>query len=97
MSSRKLCDDCTRINCVKGCTCECHFIIGKKNDNHSKKLHFDWRKMYVLINIFCRNCNKDSRIHVKQDETKQMIEENHSCPNCNVKGKLSTVRQWLNQ
>lgn len=49
--------------------------------------------MYVIINVFCKNCCKEGRIHVKQDETKQMIEENHFCPHCNVKGKLSTVRQ----
>lgn len=49
--------------------------------------------MYVIINVFCKNCSKEGRIHVKQDETKQMIEENHFCPHCNVKGKLSTVRQ----
>ncbi len=49
--------------------------------------------MYVIINVFCKNCNKEGRIHVIQDETKQMIEERHSCPHCNVKGKLSTVRQ----
>ena len=49
--------------------------------------------MYVIINVFCKNCNKEGRIYVKQDETKLMIEENHFCPHCNVKGKLSTVRQ----
>ena len=30
MSSRKLCDDCTRIECVKGCTCDCHSIKSTK-------------------------------------------------------------------
>lgn len=49
--------------------------------------------MYVLINVFCKNCKKEGTIHVKQDETKRMIEENYSCPHCKVKGKLSTVRQ----
>ena len=68
-------------------------LWAKKMRITQKNWIYDLRKMYVLINIFCRNCNKDSRIHVKQEETKQMIEENHSCPNCNVKGKLSTVRQ----
>ncbi len=66
----------------------------QKNDDRSKNLKM-WIEeiMYVIINVFCKNCNKEGRIHVKQDETKLMIEENHFCPYCNVKGKLSTVRQ----
>ena len=66
----------------------------QKNDEHSKNLKIQIEEiMYIIINVFCKNCNKEGRIHVKQDETKQMIEENHFCPHCNVKGKLSTVRQ----
>jgi len=66
----------------------------QKNDEYSKNLKM-WIEeiMYIIINVFCKNCSKEGRIHVKQDETKLMIEENHFCPHCNVKGKLSTVRQ----
>jgi len=66
----------------------------QKNDDHSKSLKM-WIEeiMYVIINVFCKNCNKEGKIYVKQDETKLKIEENHFCPHCNVKGKLSTVRQ----
>ena len=66
----------------------------QKNDEYSKNLKM-WIEeiMYVIINVFCKNCNKEGKIYVKQNETILMIEENHFCPHCNVKGKLSTVRQ----
>jgi len=44
--------------------------------------------MDVLINIFCKNCHKPSRIMLKKGETHQMIEKNYPCPRCNVKGKI---------
>jgi len=37
MSSRKLCGDCTRIECVKGCTCDCHSIKSTKKMSLDKK------------------------------------------------------------
>ncbi len=66
----------------------------QKNDEHSKNLKM-WIEeiMYIIINVFFNHCNKESKIYVKKDETKLKIEENHFCPHCNVKGKLSTVRQ----
>jgi len=94
MSSRKLCEDCIRIECVKGCMCDCHSVrIAKKWAPFKKAAKRIEEIMYVIINVFCKNCHKEGRIHVKQDETKQMIEARHFCPHCNVKGKLSTVRQ----
>ncbi len=30
-SGLKICEDCRRIKCVKGCTCDCHNIASAKN------------------------------------------------------------------
>lgn len=55
-----------------------------------RESHEDWSKNSYLANISCQNCGYSYEIRIAYSETVKTWAKSQRCPNCAIKGSLST-------